>query len=93
MILIEQGRANAKTDSEPPIEPLLVSVKHAAVICAAGVSTIWEMLAKGQLDAVKDGGRTKVTMESIKRRQSSLPRAKFKPFTPRGKRAAAIDAG
>jgi hypothetical protein len=82
MIFVEQGRADAGADSEPPIEPLVVSVKNAAVICDAGVSTVWEMLARGELDAVKDGARTKVTMASIKRRQANLPRATFKALAP-----------
>jgi hypothetical protein len=86
MILVEQSRADASADSEPPFEPLVVSVKNAAVICDAGVSTIWEMLARGELDAVKDGGRTKITMESIKRRQANLPRATFGVRAPLNKR-------
>jgi excisionase family DNA binding protein len=86
MILVERDRA-ASADSEPPIEPLVVSVKNAAIILDAGRSTVWEMLASGELDAVKDGGRTKVTMASIKRRLANLPRAKFKPAAPRKRRS------
>jgi excisionase family DNA binding protein len=90
MILVEQDRTTTSADSEPPIEPLVVSVKNAAVILDAGVSTIWELLARGELDAVKDGGRTKITMESIKRRLANLPRATFKVAAPRRRR---LDAG
>jgi hypothetical protein len=82
-MILEQGRT-ARTDStDPPIEPLLVSVKNAAAILDAGVSSVWEMLARGELDAVKDGARTKVTMASIKRRQANLPRAIFKAIALR----------
>jgi hypothetical protein len=86
MVLIEQGRAAASSNSEPPIQPLVVSVKKAAVILDAGVSKIWEMLASGELDAVKDGWRTKITMTSIERRVANLPRATFKPLAPRKRR-------
>ncbi len=85
MILVEQDRAatSTTTDSEPPIEPLLVSIKNTAAMTAAGVSTVWELVALGEYDAVKDGGRTKITMESIKRRLANLPRATFKAPAPR----------
>jgi hypothetical protein len=83
MILVERCRAIAGADSEPQIEPLLVSVKNAATILDAGVSSIWEMLARDELDAVRDGGRTKITMASIRRRLANLPRATFKAPAPR----------
>jgi hypothetical protein len=41
-------------------------------------------LARGEYEAVKDGGRTKILVASIKRRRASLPLAKFKPLPRRG---------
>jgi hypothetical protein len=68
---------------QPQLKPFAVSVTEAARITASGESTIWEKLAKGELDAVKDGGRTKVTMASIERHVASWPKAKFQPLKPR----------
>src|SRR5215510_6364139 len=60
--------------------------KLAAIVEDCAVSVIYERLANGQYEAVKDGTRTKVTTESIKRRRASLPRAEFRPL----KRAAEL---
>jgi hypothetical protein len=65
------------------LKPFAVSVAEAARITDSGASTIWEKLAKGELDAVKDGVRTKVTMVSIERHVASWPKAKFQPLKPR----------
>jgi excisionase family DNA binding protein len=60
-----------------------VSVSEAARLTDSGESTIWEKLAKGELDAIKDGVRTKITMASIERHVASWPKAKFAPPKPR----------
>ena len=50
-------------------------------------SQVYVMLGRGELDAVKDGSRTLITLESIERRQAALPTAKFKsPRPPRSHR-------
>lgn len=36
----------------------------------------YELIASGELEAVKDGARTKITFESAERRAASLPRFK-----------------
>src|SRR5260370_26723617 len=59
-------------NKQPQLKPFAVSVAEAARITDSGESTIWEKLAKGELDAVKDGVRTKVTMAA-----SSSPLASF----------------
>jgi excisionase family DNA binding protein len=76
-------------NKQPQLKPFAVSVTEAARITASGESTIWEKLAKGELDAVKDGGRTKVTMASIERHVASWPKAKFQPLKPRRRAARA----
>jgi nitroimidazol reductase NimA-like FMN-containing flavoprotein (pyridoxamine 5'-phosphate oxidase superfamily) len=61
----------------------LYSVNTTAEIEDSGVSVVWDRLARGEYDGVKDGTRTKITGESILRRRASLPRAEFKPPKPR----------
>jgi hypothetical protein len=43
-----------------------------------GASSIYEMIDRGELEAVKDGSRTLITMESIRRRMAALPRVQPK---------------
>ena len=69
-----------------PLEPWALSPKETAIVENCGLSVVYERLANGEYDAVKDGTRTKILMQSIKRRRGSLPPATFKPFTPRTKR-------
>jgi hypothetical protein len=59
-----------------------VPPKIAQALLGFGRSKLYEELGKGNLDAVKDGARTLITVESIRRRQASLPRATFKPPKP-----------
>jgi hypothetical protein len=70
------------------IKPIHVSVKKAAEIQDTCPSEIYQQLARGELEAVKDGARTKITLESIERRAASLPKANIKLYVPRTKRAA-----
>ncbi len=53
--------------------------KQTAVIENCGLTEVYDRLARGEYEAVKDGNRTKITVESIKRRRESLPRAEYKP--------------
>jgi N-methylhydantoinase B/oxoprolinase/acetone carboxylase alpha subunit len=64
------------------------SVRECAIIENCGRSVVYERLARGEYEAIKDGSRTKMIVESIKRRRDSLPRAVFKPLPPRRKRTA-----
>jgi hypothetical protein len=66
-----------------PLEPFAVSPREAAILENCGRTVIYERLARGEYTAVKDGTRTKILFESIKRRRATLPPAKFKPLTPR----------
>ena len=62
------------------IEPLL-SIKATAEIEDTSPSVVYERIKAGIYQAVKDGARTKILAESIKRRRENLPRAIF----PNGK--------
>jgi excisionase family DNA binding protein len=69
------------------VEPIFVSVAAAAEILATSRSEIYQKLARGELEAVKDGARTKITFESVKRAAAALPKASIKLYTPRRGRA------
>jgi excisionase family DNA binding protein len=65
------------------VDPIFVSVAAAAEILATSRSEIYQKLARGELDAVKDGVRTKITFESVKRVAAALPKAQIKLYVPR----------
>ena len=59
-------------------EAILVSIDEGRRLSGnESRSSFYRALAAGELDAVKRGRRTLVTMDSIRRRLSSLPRATF----------------
>ena len=65
------------TKVSPP-EPFALSVKDARPLLGnRSFSSIYEMLNRGELEAVKDGKRTLITLASIRARQEALPRAEF----------------
>jgi excisionase family DNA binding protein len=64
------------------IEPIFVSVLDAAEILATSRAEIYQRIARGELDAVKDRSRTKITIESIKRYAASRPKATIKLYKP-----------
>jgi hypothetical protein len=71
------------------MEPFAVPIPEAARILGrgrkpgGGRSSINADLARGKLEAVKDGRKTLVTMESIRRLHASRPRAVFSPLPQR----------
>jgi excisionase family DNA binding protein len=68
----------------PPLHSLMHSVPLvvAAEILHVGRSKLYDLLGAGKLEAVKDGTRVLVTVESIRRYQASMPRASFAPPKP-----------
>jgi hypothetical protein len=56
-----------------PLKPFAVSPREAALLENCGRSLIYERLARGEYQAVKDGNRTKILVESIEKRRASLP--------------------
>jgi hypothetical protein len=55
-----------------------VRPRDAAIILGKAEVTIWKMLQRGELEAVRDGPRcTRILMDSIDRRIASMP--KFVP--------------
>jgi excisionase family DNA binding protein len=67
------------------LEPLLVSIASAAEILATSRSEIYQKVARGELDAVKDGVRTKITYDSVRRNAAALPKAELKLYVPRAR--------
>jgi len=64
-----------------PIAPIGLTVRQTSKVENASRSTVYERLARGEYDAVKDGKRTLITLESIERRRhATLTPAKFKPL-------------
>jgi hypothetical protein len=78
-------------DTLPPADDSLLAFlvqavrpKFAQAILGIGRSKLYGELGKGKLDAVKDGPRTLITTESIRRYQANRPAAMFKaPKPPR----------
>jgi hypothetical protein len=57
-----------------PLEPLVLTIAETCRVESKGRSAIYEGIIKGEYEAVKDGARTLITYESIKRRHAALPR-------------------
>jgi hypothetical protein len=67
-----------------PITVIGLTVRQTGKVENASHSTIYERLARGEYDAIKDGKRTLITIESIeRRRKATLTPAKFKPLKPK----------
>jgi hypothetical protein len=69
--------------SEPAsaaLEPFALSPKETARIENCGTTLVYDRLKRGEYTAVRDGkNRTKITMESIRRRRAKLPIAVIAP--------------
>jgi hypothetical protein len=48
-----------------------------------GTQAIYELIGRGQIDAVKSDGRTLIRVESLYRYAAALPSAKVKPVPKR----------
>jgi hypothetical protein len=66
-------------------EPIFLSISATAETLATSPSEIYQRLARGELTAVKDGSRTKVVYDSVKRLAASLPKARVKLYVPKNK--------
>ena len=82
-------RDTAKT-IHPPAHAGFLTVKALGAWAGVGVTKIFELLATGQLEGRKFGGRTLITSESAERWAASLPAwrsTKAIPATAETKRA------
>jgi hypothetical protein len=63
------------------LKPFAVTIGRARELLAGkGRTQIYEAISSGELDAIKDGNRTLITVASIERYMAALPPAKFKPL-------------
>jgi excisionase family DNA binding protein len=56
-----------KTDSKPPITPLVVSPRQAQTLLGVGRTYLYELLGRGCLDFYKEGTSTRITVASVNR--------------------------
>jgi len=66
--------------------------KLTAIIEDCALTLVYDRLGRGEYDAYKDGNRTKITVESIKRRRASLPNYKPLSLPLHGRAAEAVQA-
>lgn len=63
------------------MRPLNVTVDDTGVLLGIRKTTVYELLGKGKLEAVKCGRRTLVRVASIEAYSASLPKAVFQPVS------------
>jgi hypothetical protein len=68
-------------ESLPPLMDAIPRLQAQAVL-HCGHNKLYMLLREGKLDAVKDGAKTLITIESIRRYQAARPRATFMPPVP-----------
>jgi hypothetical protein len=66
-----------------PFEPYAVTIKQVAASEGCCVSRVYQRLASGEYQAVKDGARTLVLWSTVKARRAKLNPAKFSNPQPR----------
>src|ERR1700683_3914199 len=60
------------------LKPIAVKIETARVLLAGKArSQIYELIARGELEALRDGTRTLITTSSIDRYMAALPPARF----------------
>jgi excisionase family DNA binding protein len=77
------------TDNLAGMQPILVPVPQASAIIGKCRRTIYELMASGELKAVKSGRSTLVVYESLKEYVAKLPAPKLKRYVPRAETAVA----
>jgi hypothetical protein len=68
-------------DTLDSLSPLMDAIPRlqAQAVLHMGHNKLYELLRRGELDAIKDGPRTLITIESIRQYQAARPKAIFKP--------------
>jgi hypothetical protein len=67
------------------LRPFAFSPRQVAVLENCALTLVYERLRRGEYEAVRDGRRTKILLESIERRRANLPKAEFTPLHQRGR--------
>jgi excisionase family DNA binding protein len=89
------------TATIPALEPRLYRVEEVCKILAIGTTTLYALIAKGELDAVKIGNKTRgargtrITAESVQRLLQAAPKAEItgKYLTLKTRRKLAREQG
>ena len=84
----------AESTDVAQLVPFALSPRDTAHIENCGVTLVYDRIRRGEYQTIRDGSRTKITMESIKARRAKLQAAEIKPLVPaseerRRRRAAA----
>jgi hypothetical protein len=71
-------------DTLDSLSPLMDAIPRllAQSVLHMGHNKLYGLLRRGELEAVKDGPRTLITIKSIRRYQANRPRATFLPPVP-----------
>ena len=83
--ILDNTRAAESTSvTVQPLEPYAISPRETAQAENCGITLVYDRLRRGEYDAVKDGHRTKILFDSIKRRRAThlLPHAQHKSSIP-----------
>ena len=82
--MTETEKTKPQTDSDAGLKPSAVIIPKAQVLLGdKSRSELYEEIGLGNLEAVKDGKKTLITVESIERYMRNLPPAVIKPPQPR----------
>lgn len=75
----EVTNTTATAQSVVAIDPLLVPVKQACATIGRSQSALYELLGRGEIEAVKSDGRTLIRFQSLLSYADRLPKATFAP--------------
>ena len=65
-------------DTLSPLADVVTRLEAQAILCV-GHNKLYALLRRGELVAVKDGAKTLITIESLRRYQANRPKATFMP--------------
>jgi hypothetical protein len=66
-----------------PVPPFALSIADTRIVLSKSRSMIYEAIARGDLDGLKDGNKLLITVDSIGRYATSLPAVKIAPVAPK----------
>ena len=73
---VDEVRTETKVKEAAPVEPLLCSITAGTAMIGRSKRAIADMIARGQIQAVKSDRRTLLVVQSLKDYVASLPAAK-----------------
>ena len=64
-------------DSDKTLEPLAITIEETSRLTSESSTQIYNLIAAGELEAVKAGRKTLVIFASVKKRIANLPKLKL----------------